>query len=375
MASVTEAHKLLKKIEYVFNKIYLNLIKEVKQKNGELKKIIKQHYSVFDKSSSKHIEHLSSEINKSNSAKVFLKPFSNDLLVNQEILDIHLLKDISVKDIVDVVQECEKDVLKSYLYILYMLVHLRTDESKLDTVDKVNECEFLFKTSMRLANSTSTDSIDMQKEVDDIIDDDLRNIIENIYESRKNMTNALLNSSDDVDEDITDHNDIFKSAFDMLNDSKIGELAKEISQDIDVSDLNLDHPEQLLNFDAMLSGKNTALSDIIGKVGTKIAAKIQNGELNQEDLMKEAFGMMSKLNGNNFMEDMMKNMGGGGGMGDMMGAMSGMGAMMKAMNGSDNRDDSDDEAPHEIANTEQSRKSKKQRQLRKKLEARSSLKE
>jgi len=369
MASVTEAHTLLKKIEYVFNKIYLNLIKEVKQKNGELKKIIKQHYSVFDKSSSKHFEHLSSEINKSNAANVFVKAYSEDLLVNQEILDICLLKDISVKDIVDVVQECEKDVLKSYLYILYMLVHLRTDESQLDTIEKVNECEFLFKTSMRLANSTSTDSIDMQKELDDIIDDDLRSLIENIYESRKNMTKALINSSYEVDEDITDQNDMFKSAFDMLNDSKIGELAKEISQDIDISGLNMDNPEQLLNFDAMLSGKNTALSDIIGKVGTKIAGKIENGELNQEDLMKEAFSMMSKLNGNNFMEDMMGAMGGKGGMGDMMGAMSGMSEMMKAMNG-DKHNDSDDDIGYEVANTEKSRKAKKQTQLRKKLEER-----
>jgi hypothetical protein len=298
-----------------------------------------------------------------------VKPFSEDLLVNQEILDIYLLKDISVKDIIDVVQECEKDVLKSYLYILYMLVHLRTDESKLDTVEKVTECEFLFKTSMRLANCTSTDSIDMKKELDDIIDDDLRSLIENIYESRKNMTKALINSSYEIDEDITDQNDMFKSAFDMLNDSKIGELAKEISQDIDISGLNMDNPEQLLNFDAMLSGKNTALSDIIGKVGTKIAGKIQNGELNQEDLMKEAFSMMSKLNGNNFMEEMMGSMGGmggkggKGGMGDMMGAMS---EMMKSMND----EDFDDEKGIEVANTEKSRKAKKQAHLRKKLEER-----
>jgi hypothetical protein len=154
----------------------------------------------------------------------------------------------------------------------------------------------------------------------------------------------------------------------MLNDSKIGELAKEISQDIDISGLNMDNPEQLLNFDAMLSGKNTALSDIIGKVGTKIAGKIQNGELNQEDLMKEAFSMMSKLNGNNFMGDMMGAMGGKGGMSDMMGAMGGMSDMMKAMNG-EKHGGSDDNG-YEVANTESSRKAKKQAQLRKKLEER-----
>ena len=42
---------LLTKIQYVFNKILLNLLKESKDKDCKLKINIKQHYAVVDKSS------------------------------------------------------------------------------------------------------------------------------------------------------------------------------------------------------------------------------------------------------------------------------------------------------------------------------------
>ena len=46
---------LLIKIQYVFNKILLNLLKEIKNKDDDLKKRIKENYAVFDKSTNTHV--------------------------------------------------------------------------------------------------------------------------------------------------------------------------------------------------------------------------------------------------------------------------------------------------------------------------------
>lgn len=101
----------------------------------------------------------------------------------------------------------------------------------------------------------------------------------------------------------------------------------------------------------MFSGENNVLGDIIGKVSSKITNKIKNGEIKQDDLMNEAFSMMTKLNGSNsFMEDMMK---------------SAMGQMGGGMNKSSSKSDQ---------TTPMGRKHKKQMQLKRRIEERSRLK-
>ena len=58
------AELVSKKIEYVFNKITLSLIKEVKDKDCGVKRKIKTNYGVFDKYSDKHIVRFINEMDK-----------------------------------------------------------------------------------------------------------------------------------------------------------------------------------------------------------------------------------------------------------------------------------------------------------------------
>ena len=116
------------------------------------------------------------------------------------------------------------------------------------------------------------------EEIDDIIDDDIKVLI-NKYHKLKNM-NAIVTTGDDDEE---------ASVFDMFKGSTIGDLAKEISEEIDLS--KIENPQDLLNF----SGDNSAVSDIISKVGTKIQSKIDSGQLNQKDLLGEAMSLVGKL--------------------------------------------------------------------------------
>lgn len=331
---------LQNKIQYVFNRINLNFIKEIKDKDQSLRKKLKENYKVFDKLTDKHITYYLDVVNE----KVLdvMQKRGYDILNDENVLSLNVLKGISVSDVVEVVDDSEKDVLKFYLYSLHVLGYLKkecvklnvyistTDES--DDVDdsqneenekqdedeehKEQDCEdeklsvidLMLTKTLKVINKI--DDSKLSTELEEVIDDDLRNMLVNIHDVRKEMSKSLMKDVDgdiDVNDESKDGPD-FSDTLEFLNNSKIGELAKEISEDIDISSLNVEKPEDLLNIDDIFSGKNNMLGDIINKVGSRITNKIQSGQIKQDELMNEAFSMMTKLNGtNSFMEDMMKN--------------------------------------------------------------------
>jgi hypothetical protein len=110
--------------------------------------------------------------------------------------------------------------------------------------------------------------------------------------------------------------------------SSIGNLAKEISQDLDLSDLqNLESPDDLMK--AFMNGGSGGLGGIIQKVSSKLQTKLASGDLNEEALMKDATQMMGMLN------PALQSMGlggmGGGGKGGK--GMEGMGNLFSMMGG------------------------------------------
>ena len=105
-----------------------------------------------------------------------------------------------------------------------------------------------------------------------------------------------------------------------LFDTKIGSLAKEISEEINLDNID---PEKLLSG---FSGGNmdiegSGIMNLIGTIGEKVKTKIDGGSLDQDNLVNEAnniMGEFSKLGGNNPL-DMLNNMFKDGKMGGMAG--------------------------------------------------------
>lgn len=105
----------------------------------------------------------------------------------------------------------------------------------------------------------------------------------------------------------------------FVENSKIGKLAKEISEELDFSSItNMD------DISKFMDPKNNFIGDIVSKVGTKIHSKLNNGDINQEDLLSEAFGLMNSFGGkvpgnmgdifnNPMMKNMLAGLGKGGG--------------------------------------------------------------
>lgn len=86
----------------------------------------------------------------------------------------------------------------------------------------------------------------------------------------------------------------------MFANTKIGGLAREIAEGIDVGSINLSKPEDLLDIGKLLS-PNSPIGTLIGTVGSRIQQKIQSGDLNQMDLMAEAMNLLKVVDTSKFL--------------------------------------------------------------------------
>ena len=291
------------KICYVFIKIFLSLIKEVKSKNDEVKHTLKQHYKIFDKQSSEYIVFFVNNINDNINRVLFS---GDDILDNVEVLNMLLFENITINDLLIKVikdNEHDKNTLKYYVYLLMLLSYIYKLE--IDNDKK----KILLETVLNIISVFDSNEIekdDIDGLMEDIIDDDIKTVLWKIYDNKEYLKNIV--SKDDIVDD--SYNGL--PNLDFMKNTKIGNLAKEISETIDVSKLNIENPEELLNVENIFNGggSNNVIGDIIKTVGDQISLKIQNGELNQEELMTEALGMMGNLNmgGENDMMSQMMNM-------------------------------------------------------------------
>jgi hypothetical protein len=191
--------------------------------------------------------------------------------------------------------------------------------------------------------------------VNEIIDDEIKSILNNI--NRLKVTVKFDNGIED-----------------LIGDSKIGNLAKDISDSIDISQLNIENASDLLDPSKLFSGEGgNILGNLVQQVGSSITDKINSGELKQDELVKDAFSLMNKMQSgaqtNPILGDMFNNMMGGGnseggGMPDMSNFMQNMmnpdmmQQMMNSMGGTQGLNQ----------NNPNSRESKMREKLRKKLD-------
>ena len=108
--------------------------------------------------------------------------------------------------------------------------------------------------------------------------------------------------------------------------TKIGDLAKEISSEIDLSGIDTTKPEAFFDLNNLM-GSNSPLPNIIGQVSSKIQGKLASGELSQADLFGEAMNLMKTIDLGK-MSSMCPpgaaGAGPGGGLNDIFGLMTSM---------------------------------------------------
>ena len=317
------------KIIFVFNKFYTCLIKDVKKNTDDkLKDIIRKHYKAIDKLSAEYIEFFISSCNSQFNESV------------EELEKYEILKDIKLGDILPVINENQdKEVFWNYYYILSVLalvyVEYKKEESENKDNDevKINPVDILSQGVLDiLAKKQKGD--DVTDDISVILHDDIQALLlkikQVVLESGASGSTGASGSAADAtkdgnaDKSKSAEPNPFMNLFKGMEDSKICNLAQEISNDIDVSNLKIDSSEdvmKLLDF----SNSNNIMGDIIKKVSSRMHDKISNGELKQEDLFGEAMSMMSKMN--------MGGGGGGGAGGGAGGSFGGLAGLMNMMGG------------------------------------------
>ena len=146
--------------------------------------------------------------------------------------------------------------------------------------------------------------------------DKIKNLVENFKKIRNKEEitaeneedNDLINMIKNLSENQEKENPLFDE--NLLENGLIGGLAKELAEDINLNDLNLNLSENSENindvFTNLLSGDNPMnFMNLIQNVGQKIQNKLENADLDQDKLMKEAQTMMGMLGNNNPLFDNM----------------------------------------------------------------------
>lgn len=289
------------RIILAFNKFYSSFLKDLKATNDEVKATIRKNYKVIDKLSKEYLEYFNEEFGST--FNKFVSMSIEDLSKDTDIIDRKVVKDVSIKQVLESVDsESDLSVFWNYVFILTLLnsLYKETEES----------VEVIFKSVIDILGKIQR-SEDIQSALDDIIDDDIRALILKIKPIEKIVPGV---------QGIPGMEDPLK-AFGQ-QDNLICNLAKEISNEIDVSNIKLDNPEDIFKM-MDFSSSNNIVGDIIKKVSGKIHDKINTGELKQEELFGEAMSMMQ-----------MMNMGGAGGQAGGLGNLFNnpmMSEMMKSM--------------------------------------------
>jgi len=302
MASTSED---INRITYAFNKFFSGFVRDVKDLDDDLRKSVKSHYKIIDKSSDEYLNEFWEVVG----SKLLDRDF--DLLA-EDNLNIELIKGVTVSSLVNAVGDSVG--IFNTVYTLAIFAYLKKQ------VSDSEEAEKLFDQAVKILNVFNNSSVEtFEEELEDIIDDDMRNLFGRIKPTIESVAGADASG---------DASGMMDDVLNKFGDGKIASLAKEIAQNINVEDLKLESPADVMKMLDFSQGGNSALGNIVQQVTSTISNKVSSGELKQEDLVKEAMSMMGSLGG-------LGGAGGAGGMGGMAGMFNNpfFANMMKNMAG------------------------------------------
>lgn len=336
---------------FIFNQYYIDFLKRIKEVAKDNKetsstaksvlKNIKNYYTTLDKSSDEYLLFINNKISNDTWEKLLEDDY--DWLKEHEELEI--FQDIKLEDI------------KKLLNDDYMCYHFIS-------VFYIFRKDLTEDTSSKVLSILQT--IDSKKMIEELEDETIKKVLNNLQKIRN--------------EKIKD-----KAGIDMnfIESTSLGKLAKEIIEDIDVGKLQKSMGE---NGDILkaIGDPDSGFSDIITSVSKKMANKISNGELKQENLIQDAMkfaSLMPNIFGgaakdttknkgpdmSNIINMMSSMMGGaGGGENDMSNLFKSMGGAMANNKGHKHRG-------KPVFNDKAFKKIAKAKKLRKKLDERKKM--
>jgi RecA/RadA recombinase len=277
------------KLSYVFNKFLLDFVRAVNSSASELKTASKKNYRIIDKQSTEFLQYADAVFE--DNVMITLKGSAvGDILDSEPIKQLCVLKELSVGQIKDQGNDAMLPLLRAYLYTFALLVQMKRSEIEVDASVSSKNLSRMLEIIKSIQHHTFT-----AETLDEIMDEDYKLLLVKLHESEQLVINNNNRANTQNKEDVTPD-----KMFESLENTMIGNLAKEISEEIDISSLKIEKPEDILNlanFENLAKGENTVIGSIVSKVGSKIQSKLRNGELKQDQLLSEAFGFMNTLSG------------------------------------------------------------------------------
>ena len=272
------------KCERVFNKFFSSFLKDLKEVDDDLRVMVKNAYKIVDKTSSEHCDFVVENVIPQ------LAKLKTGTFDEEDVRASEIAKGITLGLIFDKVnqegKESEKVIVMNYVYTLLLFAHMSTLENE----------DGLFAQVVRVLGylqSGNTTEYDNEKE--DIIDDDVREILEKI-KSYGATPKVDIKSESGVGDGTNTSLGGLGGLLGAFENSKIADLAKEIAKDVDVSALKTDNPDDMIKNMLDFSSGNNVLGNIISKVSTSLNNKITSGELKHDELLGEAMSMVNIFN-------------------------------------------------------------------------------
>lgn len=291
------------KVLHVFNTICLGCIKEIKGLHEDVRAYFKKHMKVYHKDSDQYLRAYWDEIGSRMVEDVPL----------DDVRDGKLIGELTLGAIIDKARDNELPMVEAYVHMLNAYAHVFFLAEDADSEDASEIFETLNRFIVALSNGEDGRAIS-----DSVLDDKTLSLLRRIANSdarcksgaaraaTQTATEAILREPDSVDK--------------IFGNSRLGQMAKEISTSINLADLGIDanmaaSGGDLGGGDALASllkneKAGQMLGEVISKVGQTITSRLESGEMTQMDLVQDALGMMSQLG----------SLGGGGkrGVGDLI---------------------------------------------------------
>lgn len=242
---------------------------------------------------------LNSESESSNSEKyvkeymTVIKPYHSQIATKDDKIfkgvdSINLLQSIDFREVwtKDINDNTRENIWKYLQTLIVIGKKVVGDDNEIDSLLEK------FKTD-------ATESVENSKESSDNGEDEMLSMLKNMSTLTQDPEESLPDTSEN------EMKNLFEGGI-------ISDIAKELTTELDLENLDMGEPKNMNEAFANLmggggGGGQNNFFNLITKVGEKIQNKVQNGEVQQGDLMKEAQKMMGGLKNPDKIANIMKN--------------------------------------------------------------------
>ena len=281
------------KLIFSYNSFLVDFLLLAKQISPEIKQRVKENYRSVDKREPSHVDFGAKNL----PLDVLSQTKPADL--GKAELDANIVDGITVRDVVeyaaaDDASDDDKDAASCLRTGLLRVMYVLASLARLRQLESTDGLEPLLELIMRIQAVGSwagwpdpAPAIGgLDKTIDGVEDACVRGLLSGLFELCVTQVTSK--------KALSDVPEALRETFASIQNSRIGSIAKEIAEEIDFSGIDTSKPEQWLDL-ANITNPNSFLGNIVGKLGTKITAKMQNGELNQEDIFADAMSLMKSM--------------------------------------------------------------------------------